>query len=207
VIVLALVIIFAQYLPRLKPMAAGQSQNLNPWDTAATAHTIPSQESNGAASTIPTANTKTENASVDDLVKPLSAPSGVDKSVVGQAFQVSDAVKERCKRDTIECPVVMESLARMVKEPRDMYWAAKMEEEIQAVVDGQGSGKFVVRNLECRTSICILEVEVHDPGSLVPRYDNAIVSNLKPNGLVIAETELDASGAHFNTELLDFYRK
>jgi hypothetical protein len=88
-----------------------------------------------------------------------------------------------------------------------MYWAAKMEEEIQAVVDAQGSEKFVVRNLECRTSICILEVEVHDLGSLVPRYDNAIVSNLKPNGLVIGERELDASGAHLYTQLLDFSRK
>jgi hypothetical protein len=187
-------------------MAPSQSQTLNSWDKAATAHTIPSQ-ANAAASIVPTASAKTENASVGNLGKPVSTPSGVDKSVVGQEFHVSDPVKESCKRDTIECPIVMASLTRMVKEPRDMYWAAKMEEEIQAVVDAQGSGKFVVRNLECRTSICILEVEVHDPGSAVPRYDNAIVSNLKPNGLVIGETELDASGAHFNTQLLDFSRK
>src|ERR1700730_3752049 len=173
-------------------MAAGQPQTLGPWATGASAHTIPSQESIAAASRIRTANTKAENASVGDSGKSVSTSSGVDKSVVGQAFRVSDPVKESCKRDTIECPVVMESLAKMVKEPRDLYWAAKMEEEIQAVVDAQGPDKFVVRNLECRTSICILEVEVHDLGSAVPRYDNAIVSNLRPNGLVIGETELDA---------------
>jgi hypothetical protein len=188
-------------------MAASESQALNLRHTDETAHTIPSQESNAAAATIPTTNAKTETASAGGLGKLVSRPSGMDKSVVGQAFHVSDPVKEACKRDTIECPVVMESLARMVKEPRDMYWAAKMEEEIQAAVDAQGSGKFVVRNLECRASICILEVEVHDPGSAVPRYDNAIVSNLKPNGAVIGETETDASGVHFNTQLLDFSRK
>jgi hypothetical protein len=160
-----------------------------------------------AASTTPAVNTKTNGASASELGNRVSTPRGIDISVVGQAFHVSDPVKEGCKRDTIECPVVMESLARMAKEPRDMYWAAKMEEEIQAVVDAQGSEKFVVRNLECRSSICILEVEVHDPGSVVDRYNNAIVSNLKPNGAAIGETELDASGAHFNTQLLDFYRK
>lgn len=206
-VALALIIICARYPPRLNPTAAGQSLTSNPWDAASTTHTIPSQESNAAAFTTPIANTRTNGASVGDLGKRVSTLSGIDKSVVGRAFHVSDSVKESCKHDTIECPVVMESLARMVKEPRDMYWAGKMEEVIQAVVDAQGSEKFVVRNLECRSSICILEVEVHDPGSVVDRYNKVIVSNLKPNGAAIGETELDASGAHFNTQLLDFSRK
>jgi hypothetical protein len=188
-------------------MAAGKSEPLTPWNSSVTAHTILSQELDAAASTDPAANTKTEKAPIGDLVKPVSTPSGIDESVVGQAFQVSDPVKESCKRDTIECPLVMDSLTRMVKEPRDMYWAARMEEEIQAVVDAQGLGKYVVRNLECRTSICILEVEVHDHGTFVARYDNVIVSNLQPNALVGGNTEIDPSGAHFHTELLDFSRK
>jgi hypothetical protein len=81
-------------------MAAGQSQTLNPWNTAATAHKIPSQESNAAATTIRASNTKTENAAVGDLGKPVSTPSGVDKSVVGQAFQVSDPIKEHAASAT-----------------------------------------------------------------------------------------------------------
>jgi hypothetical protein len=188
-------------------MGASKAKTLTLWDSSVTAHPIPSQELNAAASTIPVANTKTEKAPVGDLGNAVSTPSGIDESVVGQAFQVSDPVKESCRRDTIECPLVMASLTRMVKEPRDMYWAGRMEEEIQAVVDAQGPGKYLVRNLECRTSVCILEVEVHDPGSFVARYDNIIVSNLKPNALVIGNTEIDPSGAHFHTELLDFSRK
>src|SRR5882724_4807676 len=112
---------------------------------------------------IPATETQEKHAINSKSKTPVSTFSGIDESVVGEAFQVSASVREGCKRDTIECPLVMDSVARMIKEPRDNDWAAKMEEKIQGAVDMQGPGKYVIRNLECRTSICILEVEIHVP--------------------------------------------
>jgi hypothetical protein len=101
----------------------------------------------------------------------------------------------------------MTSVARLVKEPRDIDWAAKTEEKIQAAFDMQGPGKYVTRNVECRTSTCILEVEVHDPGAFKGRYDDSLFSILRPNALTISVPEYDASGARFLVELMDFERR
>src|SRR5258708_14189178 len=131
--------------------------------------------------TTPAIETQEKIVLDDNSKKSGSTFSGIDESVVGQAFQVSASVKEGCRRDTIECPVVMDSVARMIKEPRDRDWATHVEEKIQAAVDGQGPGRYVIRNLECRTSICILEVEVHTPGAFNGRYEGAITSILRPN--------------------------
>jgi len=101
----------------------------------------------------------------------------------------------------------MASVAKMTEEPRDTDWAAKMEEKIQAAVDMQGSGKYVIRNLECRTSICILEVETHVPGGFSGRYDKVITSSLRPNAMTISVREYDSSGTPFHVELMDFERR
>lgn len=132
---------------------------------------------------------------------------GIDKSVAGRLFDVSESVKQACKTDTIECPLVMQSITSMIKEPRDLQWAAAMEETIQAAVDARGSDKYVTRNLECRTSICILEVEVHVPGGFNGRYDKSVTTRLTPNAAAISVAEYDSSGARFYVEVMDFHRR
>jgi hypothetical protein len=156
---------------------------------------------------IPAAETQEKKAIDARSRTRVSTISGIDESVVGQAFQVSASVREGCTRDAIECPLVMDSVARMIKEPRDIDWAAKMEEKIQGAVDIQGPGKYVIRNLECRTSICILEVEIHVPGAFNGRYEDAIFSSLRPNALTIGVPEYDPSGVPFSVELMDFARR
>jgi hypothetical protein len=143
---------------------------------------------------------------VDKSRRPETASSGIDESVVDQPFQISSSIREGCKSDTIECPLVMASAARMAKEPRDIDWAAKMEERIQAAVDMQAAGNFVIRNLECRTSICILEVECRS-GTFTARYDDVITSSLRPDALTISAPEYDPSGTRFHVELMDFARR
>ena len=131
---------------------------------------------------------------------------GIDKSVKGQTFEISASVKEGCKSDAVECPLVMASVGRMAEEPRDMDWAAKMEATIQSAFDSQGPDKYVIRNVECRTSICILEVEVHGLGPTI-RYEDAIFSSLRPHAMTIGVREYDSSGASYHVELMDFERR
>ena len=137
---------------------------------------------------------------------PTSVVSEIDNSVVGRPFEISSSVREGCKSDTIECPLVMESVAKMVKEPRDIEWAARMEETLQAAVDSGNAGKYSIRNVEGRTSTCILEIEVRVPDAF-PRYDNVITSVLQPHALTIGAFESDSSGQRYHIELMDFFRR
>jgi hypothetical protein len=136
----------------------------------------------------------------------ITIRNGIDKSVIGQPFEISASVKAVCKYDTIECPLVMASVKRMAEEPRDVDWAAKMEATIQSAFDSEGPGKFVIRNVECRTSICILEVEVHVQGTSI-RYESAISSSLRPHAMTFAPRVYDSSGESYSVELMDFERR
>jgi hypothetical protein len=136
----------------------------------------------------------------------LPLPSGIDESVVGQAFQISASVRDGCVGENIECPLVMASVAKMVSEPRDIEWAARMEEILQAAADKAGYGKFSIRNVECRASICILEiaVRVHET---FPRFEPFISSVLRANGAAIGLAESDPSNQRYVVELMDFSRR
>ena len=196
VFVVTMTILYARYFPDLKLS-----------DTVpATVRKAPAQDSKAEntekKASVPTIRDQEAIADKSDA----RAPSRIDQAVVGQPFQISASLKEGCKSDTVECPLVMASVARMVNEPRDIDWAIKMEEKIQSAVDKQRPGRYVIRNLECRTTTCILEVESHD-GSFVARYDGAITSSLRPNGLTIGVSEYDSSGASYRLELMDFERR
>jgi hypothetical protein len=151
---------------------------------------------------------KNEKTINEKLARRMSNPHGIgiDRSVKGQTFEISTSVKEGCKSDTVECPLVMTSVRRMAEEPRDLDWAAKMEATIQSAFDSQGPDKYVVRNVECRTSICILEVEVHGPGPTI-RYEDPIFTSLRPHAMTIGVREYDSSGASYHVELMDFERR
>jgi hypothetical protein len=131
---------------------------------------------------------------------------GIDRSVVGQPFQLSPSVIQSCKSDGVECRLMMKSVAEMVQQPRDIDWATRMEAKLQASVDVEGPDKYVIRNLECRTSTCLLEVEVRVPGAF-PRYQDAITAALMPNVMVQGEPEQDSSGGRLIVELMDFKRR
>jgi hypothetical protein len=134
------------------------------------------------------------------------APS-TDQSVVGRPFEISESVINGCKAIVIEeCRVVMASVAKMAAEPRDTQWAKKMEERLQTAADMEGGGKYLIRNLECRTSTCIVEVVLRDPGPF-PRYQDFISSALRPHAAVTGTPEYGPLGERYRVELMDFARR
>jgi hypothetical protein len=206
-IAVTLAVIYAHYSQwfetTIPSTSAPGSKSLQLSTTASRTSFQHSEERNTTGFTSILAND--EKAIIEKSTEPRL--SGIDESVVGHAFQISASVRAACKSDAIECPLVMASVAKMAEEPRDVDWAAKMEEKIQAAVDMPGPGKYAIRNLECRTSICILEVEVHVPGAFNGRYEDVIFSSLKPNAMTISVLEYDQSGIPFHVELMDFQRR
>src|SRR5882724_1930123 len=83
---------------------------------------------------------------------------GTDRSVIGTPFSVSASVTASCTLDKIVCPRVYKKLAEFANEPRDNAWAAQEEANIQNQIESQGPDKYSIRNLECRTTICAVEV-------------------------------------------------
>jgi hypothetical protein len=160
----------------------------------------------GEISTL-TAKARDAKAREDNSIRPSATSSGIDGSVAGQPVSISSSLRESCKSEFIECPLVMASVAKMAQEPRDNDWASKTEELLQAAADTQGPGKYLVRNVECRSSICILEVELHVPEIYPFRYEGAITSNLSPYTLTIAATEYDSLGERFIVEFKVFSRR
>ena len=145
-------------------------------------------------------------STTEQIVRPIGNPVVTDESVKGRPFEISASVKEGCKSDTIECPLVMSSIEKMTGEPRDVAWADKMEAAIQSAFDSQGYGRYVIRDVECRSSLCVLEVEVHVLGA-APRYDNAILAGLRPHAMTVGVREHDSAGVSYRVQLMDFERR
>jgi hypothetical protein len=202
IIALALAVRYLHSLPRYPLLA----YSVVPTTATSQATTVEAPTISNEIAPIRAAEGRGEKLRNDKSIKTVTASSEIDESVVDQPFTISASIREGCKRDTIECPLVMASVGKMVKEPRDVEWAAKMEATIQSAFDSRGLGKYAIRNVECRTSLCILEVEVHVLGPVV-RYEDAIFSRLRPNAMTIGVNEYDSSGASFLVELMDFERR
>jgi len=79
-------------------------------------------------------------------------------SVVGNPFPVSEAIEVGCRRDPADCEKILGLLERMAQEPRDPAWAGDMEGKMRAEVSTE-PGKYAIRALECRKTMCALETE------------------------------------------------
>src|ERR1700722_19996001 len=110
-----------------------------------------------------------------------SGGSRVDRSVIGIPFPVSPSVEASCKLtgkiDLCERP--HSALAKMTQEPRDEAWAAKTEALIQDEVVSERPAIYTIRNIECRSSICAVEIESPPDAYIAPTYNF-----LKSNDLV-----------------------
>jgi hypothetical protein len=84
-----------------------------------------------------------------------------DVSVVGRSFEISEAVETDCKiRNDYMCNDVQKKLAELSQEPRDPHWASTMEALIEHdILFDEDPGRFSIRNIECRTTLCAAEVE------------------------------------------------
>lgn len=66
-----------------------------------------------------------------------------------------------CKSFGKYCEADLEVLRALGEEPRDRAWAKRMESKIRARVMSKEPGKYSIRALECRTSLCAAEVVSH----------------------------------------------
>ena len=81
----------------------------------------------------------------------------VDESVVGRPFAFSHACKGYCPTTTLE---------QFTQEPRDLAWAASAEEAISKEIAREDPNKFAIRNIECRQTLCAVEVTSPRGGQL-----------------------------------------
>lgn len=78
-------------------------------------------------------------------------------SVIGNPFPTSASVQDSCKKNP-DCDRVNAGLKEMAEEPRDVSWATNMEDQLRDYSASFGSGKYTIRAVECRESLCAIEV-------------------------------------------------
>jgi hypothetical protein len=117
-----------------------------------------------------------------------SAHRAISVSQADRPFPLSKSVRRDCEgvsADVGICVDVARLLKRFAEEPRDVTWATKTEARIRAFVDNEG-GKYAIRALECRRSVCAVEVEsIHGPYLGVDyqtQIDNAVEDSVAAFG-------------------------
>lgn len=96
-------------------------------------------------------------------------------SVVGRPFPVSESVKTYCHKDVVNrrpslCLDVFDLLPQFSREPRDPKWAAEMEADLGEIVTNE-PGDHTIRVIECRRTLCAMEVVSRYHGrSVVHRF-------------------------------------
>lgn len=135
---------------------------------------------------------------------------GVDESVIGLGFPVSASIRAACefsagRRPVHSCEPNDKLLSAMAEEPRSEPWASSAEGAIRALAE-QEPGKYTIRALECRSSICFIET-----GSLLEGFHSVFYQFEKNSGLSagfpIHGTETAADGSKVYVTLYPFVRK
>ncbi|MEZ5499800.1 MAG: hypothetical protein R3E77_10275 [Steroidobacteraceae bacterium] len=89
------------------------------------------------------------------------ATEGIDPAeVIGRPFPLSASIQRSCAEiyhDT--CTPIFERLDRFQNEPRDPEWASRIEDRLRQLVGTVAAGQATVRQVECRTTLCAMEVE------------------------------------------------
>jgi hypothetical protein len=131
---------------------------------------------------------------------------GVNNAVIGRSFQISDSVDSQCRHEPSSCSDVLRNLVRLAKEPRDNLWAAEMEKLIQINIAKQEEKQYSIRNIECRTSVCAVEVASIFGPYMVGRDDH-LRSSLRPGLATLGVYEADSSGAKVTVTVETFMRR
>jgi hypothetical protein len=136
-----------------------------------------------------------------------SSSSRIDRSVVGTAFPVPDSIETSCGRKNGDfCERQHRALAEMAQEPRDEAWATKTESLIQHEIISQGPGIYSIRNIECRTSICAVEVQSLSGAYVGATYDFLTANNLVDGLRIAAPPETDSFGRQISVAVVIFVR-
>lgn len=141
---------------------------------------------------------------------------GVDFSVVGHPFPVSESILTACGPKPAPgpsswCERNRKFLDEMAEEPREEPWATAAEGAIRALVELEPGTErprtvtYTVRALECRTSICFVET-----ASVMGWFSTELYRFEKTSGLTaqyaIHSAETDAYGTNVYVTLWPFER-
>lgn len=77
---------------------------------------------------------------------------------IGRPFPLSDSLSVACKHRRWCTNLAVPLLAEFAKEPRDQKWASQNEAALGAYVQARGPSEFKLRVVECRTTLCVMEV-------------------------------------------------
>jgi len=160
----------------------------------------------------------------DDPTRPLSGADSPDDQVptqshlstslltkradiIGQRFPISASVEAPCSQQAkrgneAQCGEVLPLLSEMSQEPRDETWAPAMEEKLRNLIMNEPA-PFEIRDIECRTSLCAVEVaSANGAFYIIPRISSDV--ELSENLLVWTAAfgyELNPSGAKITVTL------
>jgi hypothetical protein len=136
-----------------------------------------------------------------------------DRAVIGRGrFPVSASVEAACKfldpSGTPGCSGIRRDLSAMAEETRDPTWAPEMESRLQNFLETQRPD-FSVRNIECRTSWCAIEVVSMDGNYFVGAfpYGYRLNAQLVASYHYALGTETDPTGVKFIVTLQTYMRK
>lgn len=94
-----------------------------------------------------------------------------------ELFPISGSVKAACERTPDDCAGEYRLLSRMAEEPRDDAWASAVEKTLREWVQDE-QNRYEIRILECRRSVCVVEV-----ASDMGRYAGPEYQQQKANGI------------------------
>jgi hypothetical protein len=198
---------FGKHEPALpQPAPAGRS-------VASGSYTEPPREAIQATSESINTSRGSEPSSLPSNDEPPGAASQSDgKEVIGRPFPTSASVENGCKNLSKSgqdaCSETHGLLARMAQEPRDPVWARGTEAKLRELILATESGKFVPRTVECRTSLCVVEVVSQYapfPGD-IPR-DNPLSGELSLADIGIFGHERNAQGEPVTVSVVPFQRR
>jgi hypothetical protein len=158
--------------------------------------------------TRPASNTASRNQGESLSARPAMSGSN---SVIGQKFPMSASVDAGCKKTPDDiCKEALENLDKLAKESRDPLWASQMEALIQNSILNEDPGTHEIRDIECRTTFCAVEVVSTTSGTYVPylggKFDDPVRNFLKASP-VTDGVEADINGNRVVIDLVTFSKR
>lgn len=97
---------------------------------------------------------------IEVLAQSFADDEDTDRTaMIGRPFPVSASVEFTCRKLGGSCDEELDGLlSKFAHEPRDPAWAAEMETRLREFILTSEPGKFSIRAVECRTSLCVVEV-------------------------------------------------
>jgi len=162
--------------------------------------------SNHPPDSSPTHRTAVEDSRNTRSGSTVSSRSSVSDptSVVGRPFKFSPSVQAGCKE--VACPELEADLAKFAQQPRDPAWASTMEARLEDYIENSEPDKYQIRNVECRTSMCYVEVaSIYGP-FFPPGSDSPMRQLLFTAGGDFGY-EVDPSSARITITIMPFFRR